>query len=101
MSESGEMIAGKNPVLEALRSGREMNKIWISEGVKKSGIKEVLDLARERGVFVQFVPKKKSINFQAPTIKVSLLLSLLISMRNSMNYLMWPKQEAKIHFSSF
>jgi len=59
MSESGEMIAGKNPVLEALRSGREMNKIWISEGVKKSGIKEVLDLARERGVFVQFVPKKK------------------------------------------
>ncbi len=65
MSESGEMIAGKNPVLEALRSGREMNKIWISEGVKKSGIKE------------------------------------LISMRNSMIYLMWPKQEAKIHFSSF
>jgi len=59
MSGNGEIIAGKNPVLEALRSGREMNKIWISEGVKKSGIKEVLDLARERGVFVQFVPKKK------------------------------------------
>ena len=35
MSGSGEMIAGKNPVLEALRSGREINKIWISEGVKK------------------------------------------------------------------
>src|SRR5690606_592034 len=59
MSGSGEMIAGKNPVLEALRSGREINKIWISEGVKKTGINEVLDLARERGVLVQFVPKKK------------------------------------------
>jgi len=59
MSENGEIIAGKNPVLEALRSGREINKIWISEGVKKSGIKELLDLARERGVFVQYVPKKK------------------------------------------
>src|SRR5690606_8374270 len=38
---------------------REINKIWISEGVKKTGINEVLDLARERGVLVQFVPKKK------------------------------------------
>lgn len=59
MSENGELIAGKNPVLEALRSGREMNKIWIAEGVKTSGIKEMLDLARERRVLVQFVPKKK------------------------------------------
>lgn len=54
-----EHIAGKNPVLEALRSGREINKIWIAEGVKKAGINELLDLARERGVLVQFVPKKK------------------------------------------
>lgn len=59
MSGQEEIIVGKNPVLEALRSGREINKIWISEGAKKSGIKELLDLARERGVFVQFVPKKK------------------------------------------
>lgn len=36
MSEqNGEMIAGKNPVLEALRSGREINKLWVAEGVKK------------------------------------------------------------------
>ncbi|MED3763533.1 23S rRNA (guanosine(2251)-2'-O)-methyltransferase RlmB [Ureibacillus terrenus] len=59
MSGSGELIAGRNPVLEALRSGREINKIWIGEGVNKSGIKEVLDLARKRGVLVQYVPKKK------------------------------------------
>lgn len=57
--ETKEIIAGKNPVLEALRSTRDINKIWIAEGVKKSGINEVLDLAKERGVIVQFVPKKK------------------------------------------
>lgn len=57
--QNGEIIAGKNPVLEALRSGRDMNKVWIAEGVKKSGVNELLDLARERGVIVQFVPKKK------------------------------------------
>ena len=56
---NGEMIAGKNPVLEALRAGREINKVWIAEGVKKTGVEELLDLARERGVLVQFVPKQK------------------------------------------
>lgn len=60
MSEQqSEMICGKNPVLEALRAGREINKIFIAEGVKKTGVNELLDLARERGVLVQFVPKKK------------------------------------------
>lgn len=56
---SGEIIAGKNPVLEALRSGREINKVWIAEGVKKTGIQELIDLAKEQGVLVQFVPKQK------------------------------------------
>ena len=56
---SGEMIAGKNPVLEALRAGREINKLWIAEGVKKTGVQELVDLAKERGVLVQFVPKQK------------------------------------------
>ena len=56
---SGEMIAGKNPVLEALRAGREINKLWIADGVKKTGVEELLDLARERGVLVNFVPKEK------------------------------------------
>ena len=60
-------------MLEALRSGRDMNKVWIAEGVKKSGVNELLDLARERGVIVQFVPKRKLINYQAPIIKESLL----------------------------
>jgi 23S rRNA (guanosine2251-2'-O)-methyltransferase len=55
----GEMIAGKNPVLEALRAGREINKIWIAEGVKKTGVQELMDLAKEQGVLVQFVPKQK------------------------------------------
>ncbi|BAK14617.1 rRNA methylase [Solibacillus silvestris StLB046] len=56
---SGEMIAGKNPVLEALRAGREINKLWIAEGVKKTGVQELMDLAKEQGVLVQFVPKQK------------------------------------------
>jgi 23S rRNA (guanosine2251-2'-O)-methyltransferase len=56
---AGEMIAGKNPVLEALRAGREINKVWIADGVKKTGVQELIDLAKEQGVLVQFVPKQK------------------------------------------
>ncbi|MEC5269223.1 23S rRNA (guanosine(2251)-2'-O)-methyltransferase RlmB [Heyndrickxia coagulans] len=54
-----EYIAGKNPVLEALRAGREINKIWIAEGSQKGAMKQVMELARERKVAVQFVPKKR------------------------------------------
>ncbi|WP_084242205.1 23S rRNA (guanosine(2251)-2'-O)-methyltransferase RlmB [Planomicrobium okeanokoites] len=54
-----EIIGGKNPVLEALRADRDINKIWIAEGVQKKGIAELLQLAKEKKVIVQFVPKKK------------------------------------------
>jgi 23S rRNA (guanosine2251-2'-O)-methyltransferase len=54
-----EILSGKNPVVEALRAGREMNKVWIAEGVKKAGITEILELAKAAGVIVQFVPKNK------------------------------------------
>ena len=54
-----EIIGDKNPVLEALRADRDINKIWIAEGVQKRAIAELLQLANERKVIVQFVPKKK------------------------------------------
>ena len=54
-----ELIGGKNPVAEALRSGRELNKIWIAEGLNKKGIGEILSLANEAKIIVQAVPKRK------------------------------------------
>jgi 23S rRNA (guanosine2251-2'-O)-methyltransferase len=57
---SSEFIVGKNPVLEAIRSGHSINKIWIGEGSQKGQINEVIDLAKENGIQFQFVPKKKA-----------------------------------------
>lgn len=54
-----ELIGGKNPIAEALRSGRELNKIWIAEGLNKKGIGEILSLANEAKIIVQAVPKRK------------------------------------------
>lgn len=58
-TNENEILSGKNPVLEALRAGREMNKVWIAEGVKKAGITEIIELAKAAGIIVQFVPKNK------------------------------------------
>jgi 23S rRNA (guanosine2251-2'-O)-methyltransferase len=54
-----EWIAGKNPVLEALRSEHPINKIWIAENSGQGSMKEVIGLAKELKIIVQFVPKKK------------------------------------------
>jgi 23S rRNA (guanosine2251-2'-O)-methyltransferase len=59
MNQDQELIAGKNPVLEALKSEREINKIWIAEGSQKGQMQQVIHLAKEARVLVQFVPKQK------------------------------------------
>ncbi|MGG3999604.1 23S rRNA (guanosine(2251)-2'-O)-methyltransferase RlmB [Anoxybacillus kestanbolensis] len=54
-----DLIIGKNPVLEALKSGREMNKIWIAEGSQRGQMQSIIQLAKGMGITVQYVPKKK------------------------------------------
>lgn len=56
---SQEFIIGKNPVIEALKSGRDINKILIAEGSQRGQMQQVTKLAKEEGVLVQLVPKKK------------------------------------------
>ncbi|MCP3742225.1 23S rRNA (guanosine(2251)-2'-O)-methyltransferase RlmB [Rossellomorea sp. BNER] len=59
MMQQQEFIAGKNPVMEALKSNREINKIWIAEGSQKGAMQQLMKLAKESNVLVQFVPKQK------------------------------------------
>ncbi|MCG3087857.1 23S rRNA (guanosine(2251)-2'-O)-methyltransferase RlmB [Sporosarcina cyprini] len=58
-THEAELIGGKNPVAEALRSGRELNKIWIAEGLNKKSIGEIISLAKRSGIVIQEVPKRK------------------------------------------
>ncbi len=53
------IIEGRNPVFEALSAGRPIDKIWISETVRMSGVKKLMDLAREKQVPVQMVKPQK------------------------------------------
>lgn len=56
---SSEYIIGRNPVIEALRSGRDINKIWVAEGAAKGQVQIVLALAKENKIILQHAPKKK------------------------------------------
>lgn len=55
----GDRIIGKNPVIEALRSKHDINKIWIAEGSTRGGMQQIIQLAKEQHVLIQYVPKKK------------------------------------------
>lgn len=52
-----EFIAGRNPVAEALRSGRALNKVMVQDGAR--GVTEIISAAREKGVAVEFVKSDK------------------------------------------
>lgn len=54
-----EWIAGKHSLLEALRAGRTINKIWIAEGAQKHLTQPIISEAKNRGIIVQFVDKRK------------------------------------------
>lgn len=56
---SEEFIIGRNPVLEVLRSGRDINKIFVGEGSQKGPVSQVIHMAKENNVLVSYVPKKK------------------------------------------
>lgn len=53
------MIIGKNPVMEALKSGREINKILISDQLNQQMERDIHQAANKRKVVVQNVPRKK------------------------------------------
>ncbi|MEH7252151.1 MULTISPECIES: 23S rRNA (guanosine(2251)-2'-O)-methyltransferase RlmB [Bacillaceae] len=59
MNENNDYIIGKNPVMEALRSERDINKILIAESSQRGQMQQLIQLAKESNVIVQFVPKKK------------------------------------------
>ena len=52
-----ETIAGRNPVCEALKSGRPINKILLARGLKPATVAEITRLAREKQVPDQQVEK--------------------------------------------
>lgn len=52
-------IFGRNPVIEALRSDSEINKIYLAKGELQGSAKEIMALAKEKGIQIQLVERAK------------------------------------------
>lgn len=52
-------IEGRNVCLEAFRSGKTVDKLFVQEGLKDYAIGTILREAKKRGIFVNFVNKER------------------------------------------
>lgn len=52
-----DMIAGRNAVMEAVKSGHSINKILLAEGAE--GLSDICSAARERGIVTENIPRAK------------------------------------------
>lgn len=59
MGEEQEFIAGRNSVLEALKSGRPVNKLLVAKGERHGSLREIIGQARAKGLVVQEVEAAK------------------------------------------
>lgn len=58
MSRS-DKIEGRNPVMEALKAEREIDKILVAKGAAEGSIHKIVGIAKERGIPIQYVERQK------------------------------------------
>ena len=53
------IIEGRNPVIEAIKNDREIDKIMIANGAKEGSIKKITAMAKEKNIILQYVDRNK------------------------------------------
>ncbi len=53
------IIEGRNPVIEALKNKREIDKIMVNKAAKEGSIKKIIAMARDNNIIVQQVDRHK------------------------------------------
>lgn len=54
-----DLLVGRNAVLEALKHGRTINKVYLLDGAKGGSVGEITALARDKGIMLDFVRREK------------------------------------------
>jgi len=57
--ENINLIEGRNPVLEALKSGREIDKLFVQKGIGQGSIRQIIAIAREKNILIKEVDRAK------------------------------------------
>lgn len=53
------LVVGRNAVLELIKSGREIENILVANGEREGSIAKIIALAREKGIVIKNVDRKK------------------------------------------
>ena len=54
-----DMVAGRNAVMEALKGRRSVNKLMIANGSTEGSMKEIIAVAKEKGINIQYWDRSK------------------------------------------
>jgi len=57
--ESENLLVGRNPIREAIRAGRPMEKLLIANGDLSGAAKDIIKMAKEANVIVQYVDRTR------------------------------------------
>ena len=66
LEENTSRIEGRNAVLEAFRSGRTVDKLYVQDGCRDGAVLTIVREARKQGTIVNFV-KKEALNRMSET----------------------------------
>ena len=59
MREEGYTLIGRNPVLEAFRAGKTIDRLFIQDGLKDGPILSILREAKKQDLVIDFVKKSR------------------------------------------
>ncbi|MDZ7875029.1 MAG: RNA methyltransferase substrate-binding domain-containing protein [Rhizobium sp.] len=68
--EKTEMIFGTRAVIEAIKAGREIEKVFVQAGLTNDLIKELIQVIRSNSIPFTFVPQQKLNRLSQKIIKV-------------------------------
>lgn len=57
--QKNKLIFGIHPIVEALSSGKDFDKMFIKRELRNEAVKSIIKTAKERGIPCQFVPEEK------------------------------------------
>ena len=59
VQENGTLVEGRNAVLEAFRSGRTIDKLYVLDGCKDGPVQTIVREARKHDTIINFVAKER------------------------------------------
>ncbi len=59
MEAQNDLIIGRNPVMEALKAGREIDTLYVAKGERSGSVGKIISMCRDAGVVVKDTDQKK------------------------------------------